>query len=345
MAIQRRYYRIGGMTLQVESDLSFSSSTYIDALDLFRVDGSSGESVSICLHFQLPDLNGQDLGKEIYRKAPWAIYQKENEWIYLGILSEKNNQDLFCVATFNSEHTHGQIYYQNAESWLRGGLHSLSLLPTDQIIIARLLADRSGCYLHSAGLILDGSGLLFVGHSEAGKSTITKMVQDAGMQSHAGHVPQVEILSDDRNIVRRWVTPFPIASPVINSSGLSAYSAVNTSNASTHAQTGGQEQDGWRVYGTWNHSAIPIVSPSSAPLRAVFFLEQASENTLTLLTDRKEIIRRLLGRVIRPFVTAEWWNKTLDLLAQMAREVPFYILRFDKSGAIVDELVALAGQQ
>ena len=83
------------------------------------------------------------------------------------------------------------------------------------------------------------------------------------------------------------------------------------------------------------------MSPASAPLKAICFLEQADENTLTPLTDPKEIRRRLLACVIKPFVSADWWNKTLDLIEQIAGEVPCYIMRFDKSGAIVEELFIL----
>ena len=80
------------------------------------------------------------------------------------------------------------------------------------------------------------------------------------------------------------------------------------------------------------------MSPASAPLRAICFIEKANENTLTPLTDRREITRRLLACVIKPFVTADWWHKTLDLIEQMAREVPCYVMRFDKSGGIVEKL-------
>ena len=44
-----------------------------------------------------------------------------------------------------------------------------------------------------------GQGLLFVGHSEAGKSTTVKMLQG-----------KAEILCDDRNIVRRWPEGFRV---------------------------------------------------------------------------------------------------------------------------------------
>jgi hypothetical protein len=40
-------------------------------------------------------------------------------------------------------------------------------------------------------------------------------------------------------------------------------------------------------------------------------------------------------------VTAEWWQKELDVLEQIVQEAPCYIMQFDQSGAIVSELVKL----
>ena len=37
-------------------------------------------------------------------------------------------------------------------------------------------------------------------------------------------------------------------------------------------------------------------------------------------------------------VTADWWQKEMDLLERIVAEVPCYTMRFDKSGAIVAEL-------
>jgi hypothetical protein len=58
-------------------------------------------------------------------------------------------------------------------------------------------------------------------------------------------------------------------------------------------------------------------------------------NRITRINDRREFVRRLLACVIRPFVTADWWEKTLTYVEQMAREVQCYRMQFDKSGAIV----------
>ncbi len=88
---------------------------------------------------------------------------------------------------------------------------------------------------------------------------------------------------------------------------------------------------------------MPVVSSNDAPLRAICFIEKAGENSLTPLTDPKEITRRLLACVIKPFVTADWWDKTLDLIEQMVKEVPCYVMRFDKSGEIVGKIAGFNG--
>jgi hypothetical protein len=294
-----RYYRIADITIKVESDLPINNHTFNEELELFRVDGPGEDTVTIHHHFELPQLQSFDLGTEVYRKTPWAIYQTLNGWLYLGILPDSFDEKLWTVAIFNQDHSSGNIYHNGSETFLNGNLHSLTMFPTDQILVARLLADRQGCYLHSAGAILNGAGMLFVGHSDAGKSTISQMLIDVDAVEAASQPPlKVEILCDDRNIVLH--------------SG-----------------------KGWCVYGSWSHGDIPNVSPASAPLRSVCFLEQADENTLIPMADRKEILRRLLACVITPFVTADWWHKTIDLLAIMPGEVPCYLMRFDKSGEIV----------
>jgi hypothetical protein len=65
-------------------------------------------------------------------------------------------------------------------------------------------------------------------------------------------------------------------------------------------------------------------------LRAAIFLKQAEENSLLLLTDRKEIFRRFMACLIRGFVDRAWWNEMLDLGDSFSREVPCFELRFTK---------------
>ncbi len=302
-ANHRRYFQIAGITIRVDSDLPIDDRTFHQKFVFFHAEGPGADLVTIRHHFELPDIKNKDLGKELYRKPPWAISEKNGSYIYLEISPQADDPSHYRVATFTRDHTRGRIYndaVRGGDSWHQGDLHSLTMFPTDQILIARLLADRRGFFLHSAGAILNGAGVLFAGHSEAGKSTTTNMLIAAGARGEMN----VEILCDDRNIVRRMA-------------------------------------DGWRVYGTWSHGDVPVVSGNDAPLRAVCFIEKADENAITPLTDRREVTRRLLACLIRPFVTADWWDKTLELIARMAAETPCYIMRFDRSGKIVGELKKL----
>jgi hypothetical protein len=287
------YFRIADITLQIESDLPFAGNTFSDKLELFRIPAHGSDVVTIRHHFGLPEMSGWDFSREKYRKEPWAIYQTDAGWIYLGILPDGFNEQLWKVVVFNDDYSQADIYHPDAGGFIQGGATSLTLFPSDQILVARLLADRHGCYLHSAGAIINGAGMLFVGHSEAGKSTTTQMLMDAGIDA--------EILCDDRNIVRH--------------------------------------QDGqWLIFGTWSHGELPAVSPRPAPLHAMCFIEKATGNRITPIEDRREIVRRLLATVIRPLMTAEWWEKTLTVVERMAREIPAYRMEFDKSGSIVAEL-------
>jgi len=286
----RRYFRIADITIQLDSDLPITENTFHHKFKYFETSGPGEDIVYIRHHFLLPGLNGHKLGKEVYRKPPWAIYKKEDSWIYLGISPQQDDRSLHCVAVFNSDHTRARIYNDKEEIFLKGGLSSLTLFPSDQILLARILADRQGCYLHSCGVIFDGKGLLFAGHSEAGKSTMATMLKG-----------KAQILCDDRIIVRR-------------------------------------QPDGFKIYGTWSHGDVPDVSGNSVPLKAILFLEKSKENRIIKINDNQEIVKRILSCLIKPFVTVDWWDKTLLLLDNMAQEVPCYVLKFDKSGKAVNLL-------
>ena len=300
----RRYYAVGGMTVRVESDLPITDRTFSRKFDGFEIpapsaceSGCEGDLLTIRHHFGLPDLEGVDLGELVYRKAPWAIYRRGSSWIYLGIGSRADDTSIRRVAVFNDGHTRLSVYSDDTRTrlWNEGDLSSLTTFATDQVMLSRVLADRQGCYLHSGGIVLNGRGYLFVGHSEAGKSTTMRLLQGIG-----------EVLCDDRNIVRR------------------------------------ESAGGFRVFGTWSHGEVPIVSSADAPLAGILFLRQSSENRIDTLLDRSAARRELLGTIIKPFVTADWWEKSLDVIEALVNEVPCYEMHFDKSGAIVPLIQALA---
>ena len=195
---RRRYYRIAGITIQIDSDLPIQETTFHPKFKHFEVNSPGKDIVTFRHQFHIPDFRGKDLGKEVYHKPPWSIYRNGNSWVYLGISPLPKDKRLNRAAFFNAKHTSARIY--NKENYFhKGNLHSLTLMPTDLVILARLLADRQGCVMHSCGVNLDGEGLLFVGHSSAGKSTMAKFLKG-----------KAEILCDDRIIIRRHGKNFKI---------------------------------------------------------------------------------------------------------------------------------------
>lgn len=287
VAAGRRFYGIAGLTVQVESDLPITDTTFEPKFAAFEVAGPGDDTMVVRLHFGLPAIDEGALGREVYRRTPWVIYRSPAQITYVMVRPDDVCE---CVVFASPDHTTIDVFNgeRREQSYREGDVNALTMMPTDQIVLARVLADRQACFLHSCGVILDGRGLLFVGHSGAGKSTMMTMLSAAAS----------EALCDDRNIVRIW-------------------------------------DDGIRVHGCWSHGEVPIVSAASAPLGAVLFLRQATTNCVVPLAASEEILGHLLPCVIKPLVTADWWERTLDVVGRIVSDVPCYVVEFDKSGAVV----------
>ncbi len=287
----RRRFQIAGMTWQVDSDMPFEPHTLSEKFQLFETDTVADDLIVLRHHFALPPLERFSLGEALYARPPWRIYRKGGAWIY--ICDDLNNSaSPYQVAVFSHDYRRARIYHRDDQRFRQGHIAALTLFSTDQILLAPLLAERGGCLLHASGVILHGRAALFVGHSEAGKSTMMRMTSE-----------RAEWLTDDRMIVRRW-------------------------------------PDGFRAHGCWSHGEIPQVSPKSAPLGGLIFLRHADGNRLIRLVEPADIMRRLLPCVIKPLMTANWWDRTLRLAEQLLRETPFYVLEYDLSGAAVGLLEA-----
>lgn len=189
----RRYYQLAGMTIQVDADRPITNATFDARFEKFKVPQPGDDVVRIRHHFFLPDLRNEKLGRKIYQKTPWTIFQKGGSWIYLEAPNVPEGARPEKISVVNRDHSSARIYHYDDFSFQKGNFNALTLFPTDQILLARTLAERQAFFLHSCGIKFAGQGFLFAGHSEAGKSTIGKMFKDHG-----------EILCDDRMVVRKW---------------------------------------------------------------------------------------------------------------------------------------------
>jgi len=296
VAAGRRFYGIAGLTVQVESDLPITDTTFEPKFAAFEVAEPGSDTIVVRLHFGLPAIDEGTLGREVYRRPPWVIYSTPSQVTYIMV---RPDDECECVVLASADHTTIDVFNgeRREQSFREGDVNALTLMPTDQIVLARVLADRRACFLHSCGVIVDGRGLLFVGHSGAGKSTMMALLAAEG-----------QALCDDRNIVRIW-------------------------------------DEGIRVHGCWSHGEVPIVSAASAPLGAVLFLRKAATNRVVPLAAGEDILRQLLPCVIKPLVTADWWERTLDVVEGIVKEVPCYVVEFDRSGAVVALLRDLVAGQ
>lgn len=195
-----QFYQVGGITIQFNSERPLRSETFEPKFRLFEVDGPGDDTIQLNHYFSLPDLH-QDFGQPVYQKLPWLVYRQDHQWVYALTSSLSDRQKIRQISFISADHRTMTIHNGEAltQAYEAGGLTALTMAPTDQVFLARLLARRRGCFLHSDGVKMDGKGYLFVGRSGAGKSTIA-----CQLQNHA------EILCDDRMIVRKWPTGYQI---------------------------------------------------------------------------------------------------------------------------------------
>jgi hypothetical protein len=124
----------------------------------------------------------------------WQLYRLGEDYQFRLAVPAKSGQP-YKLARFNSDFTRGEILCSRERYSEGEPLYPLEY-PLDEVLFVHLLAlNGYGVELHSCGLVDEtGKGYLFIGHSEAGKTTTARL-----WEQRRG----VKVLSDDRIIVRR----------------------------------------------------------------------------------------------------------------------------------------------
>jgi MoaA/NifB/PqqE/SkfB family radical SAM enzyme len=212
-----RYFTCAGITIKMECDLPITEKTFHPAFNLFQTDEPSKDMITIHHHYEMPHLDEKDLGTVVYQRRNWEVYRKKNSWIYLR--SSKDSEEAKKIAVFNGDHTKVRIYNEitKAED------EDFTNFDTDdtfltQISLAHFLAGNGGFFLHSGGVVINGKGILFVGHSGAGKSTIRNM---------ALLNKKIKPLCNDRNIVRKYPDGYMIHGTWVYTENIQEIQAVS----------------------------------------------------------------------------------------------------------------------
>lgn len=290
-------YSVAGILVEVHSELPIREDTFAPKFSAFEDGGSAKDNIVITHHFggKRPTVS-YPRDEPLYHNPPWAVYTDGSHLVYEWIKAKPPYENYYQTVVADERHTFLDIYNDESKEklYLKGGLTSLTMFPTDQIFLGRALAYLKGILLHSVGIIYKGKGYLFVGHSDAGKTTVATMFKE-----HA------TILCDDRNVAR-------------------------------------QVEGEFKLYGTWSHGDVSLVSGTSAKLDAIFFLQQTDVDRLVPVTDEIESFERLLACLIRPFATKKWWDLSLGLLNDLVDSVPCYYAKFTRTGNFVTTLDSFA---
>ena len=209
--------------------------------------------------------------------------------------------------------------------------HSLEPLgyPLDELLIMHRLTQEKAIELHSCGIVrADGTGNLFVGHSGAGKSTTTRLWTQR---------EEVEVLSDDRIIVRR--DGAEMLDEAAGSAGAKQVLRLRDCSASRGNHFAQDDKKSkMRMYGTPWHGEAMYASPGSAPLARIFVLEHGRGNVLTRLSP-SQAVGELFARSFVPFHRHEYVDSALEFLQELVDSVPCYRYAFEPDERAVEAIL------
>ena len=189
--LHRNNFEIGGVSVRIAGhhsrDVALASS-----LEPFR-----SKSLASDIEVQVEWMENlvRSNGKPTFDSGSlWKLYEEDEGFIFDFIIPSGNEipyKRLLVDRTFS----HARLQ-MNARCFRSSG-YAVSPLeyPLDELLIMHRMTQERAIELHACGIVsAAGVGNLFVGHSEAGKSTTTRLWTER---------EQVQVLSDDRIIVRR----------------------------------------------------------------------------------------------------------------------------------------------
>lgn len=122
----------------------------------------------------------------------WSLHQNEYGLVWRQ-MSVSAGDDPQRAAVMDVDFSAGRVY--TAPSNLSSSYAAYPLQhPLDKFVYDHLLVRRHGVTCHACGISDHGRGMLFVGESGAGKSTMAELWDK---------VPGVAVLSDERTVLRR----------------------------------------------------------------------------------------------------------------------------------------------
>ena len=215
-------------------------------------------------------------------KPVWTLYRRDDTSVieFFDTLA-----GLKRILVFPRDLRMAQLYFPDESDRFIDPFHG----PTLELLMVNCLARGKGIVIHGCGVKHNDRGLLFVGESGAGKTTTAKMWsrQDG-----------VEILSDDRTIVRK-------------------------------------KGDHFVMYGTPWHGEGKFGSPHSAKLDQIFFIKHGTHHSTEDISN-VVAVTQFLKSSFPPFWDAEGMDFSIAFLNELAAKVSCQELIFKPDRSVIE---------
>lgn len=189
LSVCRSSFRIGGVTVGISS--ACERDVILDSLLTPFSCVTADHDIDIQVEWR-SSLNPASGRKLFDSGSIWRLYEEEAGFrfdFHAPAFNGQTYKRLLVDTDFRQATLQMNLAcFAGSESW------PLPLeYPLDELLVTHRLTQEKAIELHSCGMIADGVGNLFVGHSGAGKSTTSRLWASQ---------PNVQILSDDRIILR-----------------------------------------------------------------------------------------------------------------------------------------------
>jgi hypothetical protein len=181
--IENTQFTIGDITISVEGDLGLTALEIPSAYRPFMAHGKTDVTLRLHEKILVPAV-----GEKIFESPPiWSLY-RDNGTSILRIFEKMPGYGRTLVLPQDIENT--DLYFDDPT----GNYYNPFFGPTIELLMVNYLAQGRGVITHACGIKKDDRGLLFVGESGAGKTTMAKIWSQES---------DVEVLSDDRTLIRK----------------------------------------------------------------------------------------------------------------------------------------------
>ena len=175
--------RIGGIGIAFDGEPQINPGEIEPAYRPFI--STSKPDIQLQMHLDAPQIK---VGEKIFESSPiWTLYRQGEDFI---IKIFEKIDGLERILRVPRHFTQADLYFTEPNGPFKDPFFG----PTIELLMVNYLAQIDSMIVHACGIDYAGKGILFVGESGAGKSTLTKIWNQK---------PGVEILSDDRIIIRK----------------------------------------------------------------------------------------------------------------------------------------------